>query len=121
MNDDFIFCPFCGESSWLTEKFRNYEDGRLESYKCSNCKNFTYTNIIKPITSKINQLYNIKYSIEAEVGDYLIHILYEDKGQTQIKNRHSWVIIITLNKIVHFNWYKIDDVISKVKKYVLFS
>lgn len=57
MNDYFIFCPFCGESSWLTEKSRTYEEGRLESHKCSDCKKFTYTNIIKPATSELGLFY----------------------------------------------------------------
>lgn len=123
MNDDFIFCPLCGESSWLTDKSRTYDEARLESHKCSDCKKFTYTNIVKKAESELGLFFyhKTRHSIEAEVGEYLINTLCQDGGQTQIRYVNDWKIILTLNKVVGFNWYKSEEITLKVKKYLLFS
>lgn len=118
MTKDFIFCPFCGEVEWTVDKSRA---GEGDAFSCSKCKKFTYINIMqhKKTESGFEYFEKVRSSIRADLEIYAIEIDYLDK-KTIIKD--SWLTtILTLHKIIDFNWYNQDEVIEKVKKYLVFS
>lgn len=120
---DYIFCPFCGSNKWISDKSGgyNYKD-RLESHKCSGCKNFTYCNIIKQEKSPAGlEIFSKgRFSVVAKIRPYIISVFYE-KGSTQFQDIDSNDVILVLNRVVTFNWYKNEELVDKIKKYVVFS
>lgn len=123
MTVDFIFCPLCGATKWLTTKTRASAQGRLTDNKCSGCKKFTYTNVtclIKhPILIGITQ--TVRYSIEATIEPYRIGVFYQEPIVTNIWDSDTSQNLLSLNQAVTFNWYKNDELLDKIKKYILFS
>jgi hypothetical protein len=121
---DFIFCPLCGSIRWITDKTKSTKIGKLEAHKCCGCKKFTYTNhIIKTSLSsnlKIESYDKTRHSIEALIEPYYISVYYEDKV-TNFRSDDKLELILSLGQAVSFNWYKREELVEKIKKYVLFS
>lgn len=123
---DFIFCPLCGGVKWLVDKSRGVGNtpAKLETHKCNACKKFTYTNHIVPV--KVPSILEIfasditRYSIEATIGNYDISVFYKDKV-TNFRDHTTMKLILSLDQAVTFNWYKNEELIAKIKKYVIFS
>ena len=120
--NDYIFCPFCGATKWVTDKTQATAKGKLTFHRCSSCKKFSYTNITTlidhPILVGITQ--TTRYSVEAEISHYKILVSYY-KDETEFEDTDKREVILTVNSAVQFNWYKNEELISKIKKYILFS
>lgn len=118
MKQDYIFCPLCGASKWTTTKLHKTE----EHYKCSECEKFRYTNRIEHATSEggLEYFQKKRYSIYAEVYPYTVSVYYYD-NRTDFADADSQTIILRLPRAIDFNWYRDEDLINKIKKYLLFS
>ncbi len=123
MTVDFIFCPLCGATKWLTTKTRASTKGKLTDHTCSGCKNFTYTNVTCPVKHSvlvgINQ--TVRHSVEVTIKPYLIAVYYQDPPATYINDSKTLERLVTLKSAVTFNWYKNEELLDKIKKYILFS
>lgn len=125
MNYDFIFCPFCGATKWTIDKTGAPPagiKGQLEYHKCSGCKNFTYTNLVAHDKSPggIEYFKKTRYSVVAIIKPYEIVVSYVDK-HTTFTDWDTGNILLMLNSAITFNWYKHEDLIDKIKKYLVFS
>lgn len=122
MINDYIFCPFCGEVEWISDKTGSCAKGRLSYYKCKGCKKFSYTNISMLV--KDTFLHGVtelkRYEVKAEVEPYLITIAYF-ANKTIISDAYSHQQIIELDKVIEFDWYKDDKILEKIKFYLVFS
>jgi hypothetical protein len=124
MTTDYIFCPLCGATKWITDKTgsAHADKGRLTKHKCSSCKKFSYTNhsalIEHNILVGITQI--TRYSVVADIDPYRISVFYH-ANSTQFQDIDCNNVILILNSAVTFNWYKNEELIEKIKKYVLFS
>lgn len=121
---EYIFCPFCGSIKWITDKTGSSGKGqRLSYHKCSGCKKFTYTNVTVLIDHPIlvGVTHTQRYSVEAEIGNYKITVFYYDKSMTEFVDLDKREVVLTINSPISFNWYKNDELISKIKTYVVFS
>lgn len=122
MSYDFIFCPLCGGSKWLTDKTRSNIDGKLIQHKCADCKEFIYINhttaFEHPVLVGLTK--TVRYSIQVRIYDYIIVVNYHD-NTTVFESYDSGDLILKLNVAVAFNWYKNEDLIEKIKKYIVFS
>lgn len=121
--NDYIFCPLCGGVNWLTNKTKVAPDGgRLTYFKCKSCKKFNYYNhtrlVDHPFLAGVTQ--TTRYSVEATVQNYKILVKYHDKT-TSFYDDETEKLLLHLNTCVTFNWYKNEDLIEKIKKYLLFS
>ena len=123
MSTDFIFCPLCGASKWLTNKTRASALGRLTENKCSGCKNFTYTNVTCLVKHQflVGITQTVRHSVEAIIKPYKVCVFYQDPIGTSIWDSETYQTLLTLNSAVTFNWYKNEDLVDKIKKYILFS
>lgn len=128
MSPDFIFCPFCGATKWIIDKtgapisiLASFK-GQLEHHKCSGCKNFTYSNIMEHDKSLAGLEYfkKIRYSVQAIIKPYEIDVSYVDK-HTTLTEWETGKVLLKLNSAITFNWYKNEDLIEKIKKYLVFS
>lgn len=125
MTYDFIFCPLCGATKWLADKTLGDPRGKLTVHKCSGCKKFKYTNITVPVEHPIFTAVtqSIRYEVLADIAPYSIRVHHLDNF-TEIYDhdaRSADNLIIKLEKAIPFNWYSDEDVIEKIKKYLLFS
>ena len=118
MKQDYIFCPLCGSSKWTTTKLHRYE----EHYRCSECEKFQYINRLEhsKTESGLELFQKKRYSVYAEVYPYIVNVYY-DENRTEFIDADSNKIILSLPKAITFDWYKGDDLIEKIKKYMLFS
>jgi hypothetical protein len=123
MTVDFIFCPLCGATKWLTNKTRASAQGRLTEHRCSGCKNFTYTNVTCLVKHAVlvGITQSVRHSIEATIKPYKIGVFYQEPIVTNIWDSETSQLLLSLNSAVTFNWYKNEELIEKVKKYILFS
>lgn len=119
---DYIFCPFCGAIKWTNDKSRYADGGRLEYHKCQGCKKFIYTNHIKNVKSPQGLEYfeKTRYSVEATVDKYKVTVFYHKKS-TQFIDIDTGHVILVLSSPVTFNWYKNEELVEKIKKYLVFS
>jgi hypothetical protein len=122
MTDNYIFCPFCGTTNWSIDRSGSFNGNALEYYKCQDCKDFSYTNIIERHESSIGLKYysRNRFSVVSTIYPYIISIFY-DKNSTQIQDYDSHEVILVLDHCVNFNWYKNEELVDKIRKYVLFS
>ena len=120
--NDYIFCPFCGGITWITDKSGYAKNGRLESHKCESCKKFTYVNHFEKTTSPggLEHFRKSRFSIDARIDPYQVTVFYH-KDSTQFRDIHSGYVILVLKQAVAFNWYKNEELVDKIKKYVVFS
>ena len=122
MINDYIFCPFCGEAEWISDKTGSTKEGRLSYYKCKECKKFSYTNISMLV--KHNFLIGVteikRYEVKAEVYPYLVTIAYL-ANKTIITDADSNKQIIELDKALEFDWYRDEKILEKIKFYLVFS
>ena len=119
---DYIFCPFCGGIGWITDKTRSDGKGRLTYHKCASCKKFAYTNITTLMDHPVlvGVTHTERYSVEAEISHYRIYVHYHI-NRTEFEDLDKFEVILTIDTAINFNWYKNDELVSKVKTYVLFS
>jgi len=121
---DYIFCPFCGGNKWISDRTGGHPtgNGRLESHKCAGCKKFTYVNSIKKEKSPagLEIFSKSRFSVVAKIEPYIISVFYE-KPATQFQDINTNNVILVLNSAVTFNWYKNEELVDKIKKYVVFS
>ena len=112
---DYIFCPLCGEHSWRTDKTQF-----PTIHSCSDCKNFSYTEITKTLISSIGlKIYHRELETETVImDDYEIRINHQEKWTEVIKN---YEVILKIQKALIFDWYKDKDVKDKIKKFLVFS
>lgn len=120
---DYIFCPLCGASKWISDKTGSVENNKLSLYRCTACKKFQYTNITVPYTDTfLHAVTQIRrYSVKAELEKYCITVLYAPENQTTIRDAETFKELIKLNKPIEFNWYRPEEVAEKVKFYLVFS
>lgn len=122
MSQDYIFCPFCGGVKWISDKTGYADGGRLASHKCAGCKKFTYVNhteLVKhPVLEGITK--TTRYSVQADILPYRIIVFYH-KNSTQFQDINTHQVILVVNSAVAFNWYKNEELVDKIKKYVVFS
>ncbi len=122
MIEDYIFCPLCGGVDWTSDKTGTTKEARLTWYKCTACKKFSYTNA----TSIVKNTFLIgvtevkRYAVKAEIEPYRINILH-DVNETVIRDAYTSKEILTIAKALDFNWYRPEEVIEKIKFYLLFS
>lgn len=119
---NYIFCPFCGCSKWLSDKKGNYNGSNLEYYKCLGCKKFTYNIIsVKKTSSQGLEYFDREiFSVVVWLGKYMISVFYHNNS-TQFQDEESREVILVLDHAVKFNWYKEEELFKKVKTYVVFS
>lgn len=119
---DFIFCPFCGGVKWTVDKSRKVAEGTLEYHKCQLCKKFVYTNVWNSGTSSagLEVMNKRRYSVEAIIPPYKIQVFYLD-NKTNFIDYDSGDLVLEVNLAVTFNWYKNEELVDKIKKYVVFS
>lgn len=108
MSNEYIFCPLCGSCEWITDKTRRYYDEIFIHNRCINCKNFFYAGT----NSKL-------FEIEAILNPYKVVIDYEHKF-TLITTMDDTTILY-IEQIINFNWYKREQALNKIKRYVVFS
>lgn len=122
MSIDFIFCPLCGATKWNIDRNQPHPDGKVASYKCNGCKNFTYKNITSIVKHSIlvGITQTTRLSIDAKIEPYFISVNYKVK-QTDFLDCESGKLLLSVNTAVAFNWYKNEELINKVKKYLVFS
>jgi hypothetical protein len=122
MSTDYIFCPLCGGIKWLVDKSRFAEGGRLTSHKCGGCKKFMYTDhtVLVDHQILIGITQTTRYSVEATIDPYRITVFYHAKS-TQFQDIETNNVIMVVNTAVSFNWYKSEELVNKIKKYVVFS
>lgn len=123
MTKDYIFCPFCGGIKWTTDKSGQTNHGQLESYECSDCKKFYYSNHIEHTKSKetgIEIFSKQRYKVEAKIESYTITVNYI-KNTTLIEYTNGYGTVIELKHAVNFNWYKNEELMEKIKTYLVFS
>jgi hypothetical protein len=120
MTYSYIFCPLCGAVKWLTDKTGSLNGARLEQYKCSGCKKFIYTDIIEAVEGTIKYYSRKRFSVVATVGKYIVSVFYHNNS-TQFQDADTDEVILVLNSAVTFNWYKNEELIEKIRKYLLFS
>src|SRR5688572_4454448 len=103
MNSDFIFCPFCGSSDWITDKTRQYNDEMFISNKCAGCNNFGYAGTKDSL-----------HEIHATMRPYKVVVDYEFEftGIYALDNS----TILYLEQLINFNWYKYEETLDKIKK-----
>ncbi len=118
MKQDYIFCPLCGATKWTTTKLHKFED----HYTCSGCEKFQYINRVEHVKSESGLEYFQKrrYSVYAEIYPYTVSVYYDD-NRTDFADADSQRIILSVPRAVAFNWYKGEDLVEKIKKYLLFS
>jgi hypothetical protein len=123
MSQDYIFCPFCGGTKWITDKTKSAPGGKLTYHMCAGCKKFIYTDITTlidhPILVSIYQ--TTRYSVKATIDPYIIEVLYKQNITNFWDSDDPSKLIMTVNSAVTFNWYKNEELIKKIKKYVVFS
>jgi hypothetical protein len=119
--NDYIFCPFCGATKWVTDKAMKTGQ-QHEVFKCCGCKKFKYENVLNSIKTPAGfELFKKqRYMVEATIDPYFITVYYV-QGVTNIQDSDSRALIVSLGQAVTFNWYKHEELIDKIKKYVLFS
>jgi len=122
MTINYIFCPLCGGVKWITDKSGNLQNIKLDMFKCSGCKKFLYKNAIEPVEhpTLLNITKTNRYSIEAEIEQYHVSVYYYN-NTTEFRDAKSWKIILILNQVISFNWYKSEELVAKIKKYILLS
>lgn len=122
MSYDYIFCPLCGAVKWITDKSGAFAGGKLESHKCSGCKKFTYVNLFNKTLSPagLEVWARSRFSVVARIEPYIVSVFYH-KNSTQFQNADSNEVILVLNSAVTFNWYKNEELVDKIKKYLVFS
>jgi hypothetical protein len=122
MNEDYIFCPLCGGMKWLVDKTGTSHDGRLTFHECSSCKNFNYTNETVIVKSEIliGVTNTSRLSVMADIFPYLISVYYKE-NKTEIMDTDSFKLLLRFNKVIQFNWYRSEEVIDKIKKFLVFS
>lgn len=120
--NDYIFCPFCGNSKWITDKtgYDFVSQGKLTYNKCSGCKKFIYINLTRkvdhPFLKDITE--EVRFKLQAEIGDYYITVNYID-GYTEFLENGK--LALKLNQVINFNWYKHTELLEKIKTYLVFS
>ncbi len=119
---DFIFCPFCGSIRWTTDKSGYAQKGRLERNTCAGCHKFHYVNHLEHTTSSsgLEIFCKKRYSVEATIDPYIIKVNYLE-ARTEFQDLDTYQVILTLDTAITFNWYKNEELVDKIKKYVLFS
>lgn len=119
---DFIFCPLCGGTKWITDPTGYADGGKLTYKKCTNCKKFTYINhtAIVEHAFLVGVTHTSKYEIDATIDPYRIKVNYH-KGFTQFLDAYSNKLVLEVQTAVNFNWYKNEALVKKIKTYVLFS
>lgn len=122
MTTDYIFCPLCGATKWITDKTGYANKGKLTAHKCSGCKKFNYTNHTGIIEHQVlvGVTQTTRYSVVADIETYRISVFYH-ANTTQFQDIDSNNVVLVLNSAVSFNWYKNEELIDKIKKYLLFS
>jgi hypothetical protein len=125
MSTNYIFCPFCGGSTWTTDKTREAMGGRLESYKCGECQKFIYIEHLKrgQLLSPSGLIFIERkpYQIEALIGKYQV-IVYCAQNATHFLDFQENKVILALGYVVKFNWYAREEVLlDKIKTYLVFS
>jgi hypothetical protein len=121
MTQDYIFCPFCGSTKWTLNKTKSI-NGELKSKQCSFCKKFTYVDITSLVEHKflVGITQTTRFSVEAIIDKYRITVFYHNNS-TQFQDMDSYDVILVVNSAVSFNWYKNEELLSKIKKYLVFS
>lgn len=125
---DFIFCPFCGAVKWITDKTGAIQAhhpggaGTLESHKCSGCKKFTYINhwALGKSPAGLDIFNKTRFSVQADIEPYRILVLYKE-NITQFLDLYDKKLVLQVNACVTFNWYKNEELVDRIKKYVVFS
>lgn len=119
---NFIFCPLCGGVKWITDKTGYADNGKLTYHKCAACKKFSYTNHTKLVDHPIlvGVTHTTGYEVEAKIMPYKIRVNYHH-NHTQFSDEASNKLILEVNTAVKFNWYKNEELVNKIKKYVVFS
>lgn len=122
MSCEYIFCPFCGSPEWISDKTGRYNSDPLEYYKCRLCKKFTYHVVmVKEKTPLGLEVFQRKiFSITVKIDKYMISVFYHNNS-TQFQDEETREVILVLDQAVNFNWYKYEELIKKVKTYVVFS
>jgi len=128
MTVDFIFCPLCGASKWLTDKTGSCSTGKLTKYNCSGCKNFKYVNVTRLVKHSVlvGITQTVRYSVEAVIKPYSVTVFYfsgingDEPGFTNIRS-DTGELLVSIKSIITFNWYKDELLLDKIKKYILFS
>lgn len=122
--NDYIFCPLCGSMAWTIDRSTGGNDTRTEHHGCIECQKFSYTNTT--ILSHIDPVTNICYfsktrkSETAVIGPYFITILF-NHNFTSIRYAKDLELILSLDQVIPFDWYKGDDLLEKINTYMVFS
>lgn len=122
MSCGYYFCPFCANSNWTVDKSGSFHDKTLQYHRCQKCKKFTYnTYQVKEVTEQGLEIFQRKFfSIIATVDEYIISVFYHNNS-TQFQDESTREVILVLDQAIQFNWYKQDELIKKIKTYVVFS
>lgn len=125
MSYEYIFCPFCGGSLWITDRTQRVttsSGGKITHNKCDSCKAFSYSNISVPVEHPL--LFAITESkrlqVTAWILPYKIIVNYLDNF-TEFYELDGGKFILKINQAVNFDWYKNEELVEKIKKYVVFS
>jgi hypothetical protein len=108
MSNDYIFCPLCAGSEWITDKTRRYHDEIFIHNRCIDCKNFAYAGT----NTKLLE-------VEAIMQPYKVIIDHE--YDFTIITAMDGTTILHIKQVINFNWYKYEETLDKIKKYVVFS
>lgn len=119
---NYIFCPFCGSIKWTVDKSRETPEGQVHYHKCQDCKKFSYVNI-EIGTKSLSGLHVFErkpHHIVAEISSYKI-VVYYSTNETTFENIETGDTVLTVKTAINFNWYKNEELIDKIKTYVVFS
>lgn len=122
MSQNYIFCPLCGGVKWISDKSGYINAGRIETNKCGACKKFTWTTHTALVAHQVlvGITKTTSFSVQADISHYRITVFYH-KNSTQFQDLDTNEVILTVNSAVAFNWYKNEELVSKIKTYILFS
>jgi hypothetical protein len=128
MTFDYIFCPLCANDRWLADKTGKFDDARLEKFTCGKCRKFIYINTVKD-----KQIYNPydlliissdkkRFSTIAHIQRYRISIFHHKQSSLIEDLEDSLKVLLSLEQELTINWYqKEEDIINKIKTYIVFS
>jgi len=123
MIQNYTFCPLCGYNIWTVHNAGRIDDARLEFFTCKDCEKFNYRNHIK-IIDPIKGLCIVSlYDVCATIENFKIVVLFHMKITSifELGINNSDKLLLSVNKCIDFDWYFPKDVLTQIKKYLLFS